>query len=187
MDILTTLGDWLFKGWESIGRVLVVGTMAYAGLLLFLRISGKRTLSKMNAFDLVVTVALGSTLSNILMSRQTGLADGLMGFVTLIGLQFLVARLSVGWVGFRRLIKSEPSLLFFGGRYLEQAMHRQRVVEGEVLAAIRQAGISQLADVQAVVLESDGSFTVVKTSPSLSASPSSLDELTPGGQPDIPS
>ena len=66
-------------------------------------------------------------------------------------------------------------------------MHRQRVVEGEVLAAIRQAGISQLADVQAVVLETDGSFTVVKTSTSLSASPSSLDEITPESQPDIPS
>lgn len=143
---------------------------------------------KNNAFDLVITVPLGSTLSNSVMSRQTGLADGLTGFATLIGLQFLVARLSVGSAGFRRLIKSEPSLLFFGGQLLKQAMHRQRVVEGEVLAPIRQAGISQLTDVQAVVLETDGSFTVVKISPSLSsAGPSSLDKLTPGSQPDATS
>lgn len=175
-DILTTLGDWLFKGWESIGRVLVVGTLAYAGLLLFLRISGKRTLSKMNAFDLVITVALGSTLSTIVMSRQTGLADGLAGLATLIGLQFLVARLSVGWLGFRRLIKSEPSLLFYQGQFVRQTMQEQRVVEGEVLAAIRQAGISRLADVRAVVLEANGVFTVVKTS--TSSGSSSLDQIT---------
>lgn len=48
-DLLTTLSDWLFKGWESIGRVVFVGILAYVGLLVFLRISGKRTLSKMNA------------------------------------------------------------------------------------------------------------------------------------------
>ena len=57
--------DWqgmLFQGWAGIGRTLLVGTLAYATLVLFLRISGKRTLSKLNAFDLVVTVALGSTL-----------------------------------------------------------------------------------------------------------------------------
>lgn len=53
----------LFQGWPGLARTAVVGSMAYAGLVLFLRISGKRTLSKLNAFDLVVTVALGSTLA----------------------------------------------------------------------------------------------------------------------------
>ncbi|GAB3559829.1 hypothetical protein [Spirosoma fluminis] len=48
-DVAATLHDWVFKGWESIGRVVFVGTLAYIGLLIFLRISGKRTLSKMNA------------------------------------------------------------------------------------------------------------------------------------------
>lgn len=167
------LSSWLFKGWGSIGRVIVIGVLAYAGLLLTLRISGKRTLSKMNAFDLVVTVALGSTLSTILMSRQTGLADGLMGFIMLIGLQYSVAWLSVRWPAFRQLIKSEPTLLFYQGEFLRQSMRHQRVVEDEVLSAIRNASINQISDVEAVVLETDGSFTVVKTS--ASDGPSSLD------------
>lgn len=51
-----------FDGWSDLLRILVVGSLAYAGLVGFLRVSGKRTLAKMNAFDLVVTVALGSTL-----------------------------------------------------------------------------------------------------------------------------
>lgn len=84
---LATLIDWLFKGWQSIGRIIVVGILAYVGLLLILNISGKRTLSKMNAFDLVVTVALGSTLSTIIVSRQTGVADGLTALVLLVSLQ----------------------------------------------------------------------------------------------------
>ena len=48
----------LFDGWEGVARVLVVGTIAYVALVVLLRVTGKRTLSKMNAFDLVVTVAL---------------------------------------------------------------------------------------------------------------------------------
>ncbi|HBM44306.1 MAG TPA: DUF421 domain-containing protein, partial [Halomonas sp.] len=56
-----------FSGWESLARTLVVGLLAYTVLIVFLRISGNRTLSKMNAFDLIVTVALGSTLATVLL------------------------------------------------------------------------------------------------------------------------
>lgn len=65
----------LFSGWEGLLRTLVVGVLAYVSLVVFLRISGKRTLSKMNAFDLVVTVALGSTLATVLAARSAGLAS----------------------------------------------------------------------------------------------------------------
>ena len=161
-DIGSTLYDWIFKGWESIGRTLFVGILAYAGLVLFLRISGKRTLSKMNAFDLVVTVSLGSMLATIIMSRQTGLADGLTALALLIGLQFSVAWLSVRWAGFRKLIKSEPSLLYFQGQFLHGTMRRERVTENEVLAALRDSGVAHPGNTTAVVLETDGSFTVVQ-------------------------
>lgn len=164
--VVHTISDWLFKGWESIGRILVVGILAYVGLLLILRISGKRTLSKMNAFDLVVTVALGSTLSTIIVSRQTGVADGLTALALLVGLQYMVAWLSVRWPGFKQLIKAEPTLLFHQGHYLKQAMRQQRVSEDEILAAIRSSGSANPDEVKAVVLETDGSFTVISNSPS---------------------
>lgn len=57
-------------------RAVVVGILAYGGLLLFLRASGKRTLAKMNAFDLVVTVALGSTLATVLLTEDVALLEG---------------------------------------------------------------------------------------------------------------
>ena len=65
-----------FSGWESLLRTLVVGALTYVVLVAFLRVSGKRTLAKMNAFDLVVTVALGSTLATVLLSKDVALADG---------------------------------------------------------------------------------------------------------------
>src|SRR5690606_23219959 len=76
-----------FDSWSGLVRVLVVGTLAYAGLVLLLRITGKRTLSKMNAFDLVVTVALGSTLATVLLSKDVALAEGLLALALLSFLQ----------------------------------------------------------------------------------------------------
>ena len=78
--------DMLFQGWSGIGRTALISVTAYAALVLFLRISGKRTLSKLNAFDLVVTVALGSTLATILLSQDVALAEGLTALGMLIGL-----------------------------------------------------------------------------------------------------
>ncbi len=76
----------LFDSWLSLGRTAVVGVLAYLALVLLLRVSGKRTLSKMNAFDLVVTVALGSTLATVLLSTDVALATGILAFTLLIGL-----------------------------------------------------------------------------------------------------
>ena len=151
----------LFDSWSGIGRVLLVGTLAYVALVALLRISGKRTLSKMNAFDLVVTVALGSTLATVLLSKSVALAEGLAAFAVLILLQYLVARLSVRSRAFSALVKSEPRLLLSDGRYLEGAMREERVVQEEVLAAIRSSGFSDPGEVAAVVLETDGSFSVI--------------------------
>ena len=150
-----------FSGWSSTGRVLVVGVLVYIALVLFLRISGKRTLAKMNAFDLVVTVALGSVLATTILSRTTPLLDGAVALMLLIALQFAVAwgSLRAGW--FRKLVKSRPALLMRNGRFLDDAMRRERIDRDDVLAAIRNKGIVALNTVGAVVLETDGSFSVL--------------------------
>lgn len=150
-----------FDDWFGLLRVLVVGTLAYAGLVAFLRFSGKRTLSKMNAFDLVVTVAMGSTLATVLLSKDVALLEGLLAFALLIGLQWVVAFGAVRSHRFRELIKSRPALLYYGGRMLADAMRRERVTEVEILAAARSAGHDDLDEIQAVVLETDGTFSVV--------------------------
>ena len=153
-----------FNGWDNIVRTVIVGVLAYAALIVLLRISGKRTLSKMNAFDLVVTVALGSTLATILLSQDVALAEGVAAFVTLIGLQYSIAALSVRSATVREVVKSNPQLLFYRGDFLDSALRRERVTRAEVYAAIRSQGIADLVNVEAVVLETDGSFTTLKCS-----------------------
>ena len=65
-----------FDDWNGLLRTLVVGILAYIAIVVLLRVTGKRTLSKMNAFDFIVTVALGSTLATVLLSQDVALAEG---------------------------------------------------------------------------------------------------------------
>jgi uncharacterized membrane protein YcaP (DUF421 family) len=86
-------------------------------LVAVLRISGKRTLAKMNAFDLVVTVALGSTLATILLSKDVALAEGVLALAVLVLLQFVVAWSAVRSRLVRRLAKSSPQIVLSQGRF----------------------------------------------------------------------
>jgi uncharacterized membrane protein YcaP (DUF421 family) len=151
-----------FDGWDSLLRTVVIGVLAYVALVVSLRVSGKRTLSKMNAFDLVVTVALGSTLATILLSKDVTLAQGVLALVLLIGMQFAVtwSSVRVRWV--RRLVTGEPALLVHRGQLLASALRKARVTEDEVRAAVRAAGLPALEEAASVVLETDGSFSVVR-------------------------
>lgn len=153
-----------FDRWYDVFRVLAMGAMAYTSLIVVLRVSGKRTLAKLNAFDLVVTVSLGSVLATILLSSEVSLAEGLAALVVLCAAQFLVAQLSTNFRAVRRAVKSEPVLLVRAGEILHEATARSRLTEEEIRQAIRASGSGALEDIGAVVLETDGTMSVIEAS-----------------------
>jgi len=150
-----------FDDYESLLRIMVIGLCAYLILVFFLRISGRRTLSKMNAFDFVVTIALGSTLAAVVLNADVALAGGALAFALLIGLQFAVTWWSVRMPWFKRCVTGEPILLLHSGAILPAALKRARVTEDEVRAALRAVGTGDVQTVGALVLETDGSFSVI--------------------------
>ncbi|QJQ94231.1 MULTISPECIES: DUF421 domain-containing protein [Halomonadaceae] len=150
-----------YDNWQALMRTLMLGLLGYASLVALLRISGRRTLSKMNAFDLVVTVALGSVMATVMLSKEVTLAQGTLAFALLVGMQYLVTWSSVRQRWVRKLVTGEPALLFYQGNYLPAALKRARVTEDEVRAAMRASGKATMNEVEAVVLETDGSFSVV--------------------------
>lgn len=151
-----------FDNLDNLVRVLIVGVLAYAALVLILRTSGKRTLSGLNAFDFIVTVALGSTLATILLSADVALAEGILALVLLVGLQMLVAWTSVRSRALRRVVKSEPRALVRDGQLDEEALRDERVTVEEIRQALRQSGAGGLGQVSSVVLETDGTVSVIR-------------------------
>lgn len=150
---------------EAILRVLLTAAIAYLVLIVILRTTGKRTLSKWNAFDFIVTIALGSILASVIVSRSVPVLEGILALASLIGLQFLITFVAVRWSWFDRTLKSHPVLLLHRGEMCLEAMRKERVPESELYAALRGNGITDLGQVEAVVLETDGSFSVLEYDP----------------------
>ena len=155
------MNTMFFGSWESLLRTFLVGILAYITLLVILRITGKRTLSKLNAFDFIVTVALGSTLATVLLNKQVALADGALAFAVLCGLQFVVTWSSVRMKWVRNLVKSEPRLLVHRGKPIEPALRDERLTLDEIQAAARAAKLAGIEQAEAIVLETDGTLSVL--------------------------
>ena len=153
---------WL-DSWVGLIRVLLVGSGVYILLVAVLRMSGKRTLTKLNAFDLVVMVALGSTLATILLSSDVSWAEGAVALVLLVALQYVAAKVSSRFTRAKAVLTAGPTLLVDGGTVLEHALTPWRVSLGEVRQAIRAYGVGDVRLAAAVVLETDGSISVITT------------------------
>lgn len=152
-----------FDSFSDLLRVLVVGPLAYIWLVVLLRVSGKRTLAQLNAFDFIVTVALGSTLSTILLSSSVSWSEGATALGLLAGMQFVVAMISVRVPWFRNAVTSSPSVLLRDGQPDPAALARERISGASLRQAVRQSGIGGLEQVALVVLETNGAISVIPT------------------------
>ena len=161
----------------SFPRVLIVGTLAYLLMVFVLRVSGKRSLSKMNSFDFIVTVALGSVLATILTDANLALLDGILAFSLLLFLQYITSWLSVRSDFINSLVKATPRLLFYNGRFDEWALKKERVSKSEILQAVRSEGHVSLDNIQAVVLETDGTFSIIEKTEGHEDGSSSLEDV----------
>jgi uncharacterized membrane protein YcaP (DUF421 family) len=152
-----------FENWDSLIRTVVITVLAYFGMVLLLRVSGKRTLTKMNAFDFVITVALGSTLAAVCLNKNIALVDGMTCFFLLIFLQFILTWLSVRSKKIKNLITSSPSMLVYKGKTLEDVMRKERITVEEIKMAARNQGIEDISKVGIMVLETTGEISIVET------------------------
>lgn len=150
-----------FDSWTSIIRSSVITILAYIFLVVCLRVSGKRTLSKMNAFDFVITIALGSCLATVALDKKITLSDGCLVFFLLIFLQYVLTWLSVRYPRLRGVVTHSPTLLVYRGQVLQHALKKERVNIEELYMAARTKGISNLKEIDAIVMETTGSLTVI--------------------------
>lgn len=155
------MADTIFDSVSGLLRVLVIVPLAYVCLVVLLRLSGKRTLAQLNAFDFIVTVALGSTLATIALSNSVSLAEGALTLVLLVSLQLLAAWLAVRLTWVRRVLTSEPALLVRDGHPIPEALVRQRISEEGLRQVVRSAGAGDLERVAAVVVETNGTLSVI--------------------------
>lgn len=150
--------------WQSqLIRVALLGPSIYLVAVIMLRLSGKRTLAKLNAFDLVITVALGSLLATSLVAPDVHWITGVAALGMFIGMQYLVALATVHIDVVKRAAKSRPTVVVRDGEMLHDAMTHERLSASEIFQAVRAAGSGTLGGIAAVVLETDGTLSVISS------------------------
>ncbi len=150
-----------FDALSDLVRILTVAPLAYLWLVAVLRVSGKRTLAQLNAFDFIVTVALGSTLATVILNSSISWTEGALALGLLVVFQLAVAWVSVRVEWVRRAVTSEPTVVLLDGQVDHAALTRERISEASLRQAVRSSGIGGLETVAAVVLEPDGTLSVI--------------------------
>ncbi len=143
-------------------RILVVGTLTYLGIVLILRFSGKRTLSKMSAFDFIITVAMGSAFGRILTASKVSVSEALTAFLLLVLLQSLVSRLETLSPALGKMLNAPPVLLYYNGNFVKKNLKAERIQEKDLLSAVRSNQLESMEQVKAIVMETNGNLTVIK-------------------------
>jgi uncharacterized membrane protein YcaP (DUF421 family) len=129
----------------------------YGGILLLLRVAGKRSLASLNSFDLVVLLLLSNVVQNAIIGNDDSLVGGLLGAVILIGLNWGLVRLSYMHPIVTRILQGTGTMLFVNGRVDERNLHHELITPQELVAALRRQGM-ELHDVEKVVLEPEGAL-----------------------------
>lgn len=150
-----------FSSWSSLGHIVLLAAIVYFALVGALRLIGSRALAKMSAYDLVITIALGSLIATIPLQKDVTVADGLTAIATFLLLQHAMSWVLKRWPRTRGLVKGRPTLCVYEGRMLDDQMLHINVTDAEVRAAVRSSGMASLSQCLAVVLENDGSWSVV--------------------------
>ncbi|MGQ0467843.1 MAG: DUF421 domain-containing protein [Sporichthyaceae bacterium] len=144
--------------------VVVSAIGMYVGVLVLLRLAGRRVVSGLGVYDFAGGIALGALVGRTILGSTPNLPAGLLGLATLGGLHTGSRALSRTSAG-ERLFGPGPTLLISDGRVVPDALRRVRFSESDLHVALRRAGVGGYADVAAAVLERSGTISVIRRNP----------------------
>ena len=161
--------EWIQSTSVALTMVILTAVGIYLILMLCTRLAGLRSFSKMSTFDFAITVATGSLIASVLLTKDPPLVQGAVGLVTLFGIQFIVSYLRSRSTEIANVVDNEPLLLMVGTEVLHQNLKAARVTVDDLREKLREANVTHLEEVRAVVMESTGYISVLHADPDGSA------------------
>lgn len=146
---------------EKILRPVIV----YIFLVLMLRLSGKRELVQLNPFDLVVLLTLSNTVQNAIIGDDNSVTGGLLGAMSLLGINYLVVRFLYRHSKLDQLVEGKADVLIEGGTVRPEHLKRELITMAQLEAAARKQGFSSLAEVDQCILEPGGTLSFIARKP----------------------
>jgi uncharacterized membrane protein YcaP (DUF421 family) len=158
------VADALWASWSTIGWVAASTAAIYVTTVVTVRIAGRRTLTQLSGFDIIVTIALGSVVATTAVQASASYLQGAVAVVTLLALQTVAAALRQRFVAFRRLLDFSPEVVVRDGRIdLRAAPGGPQLTEDELRSRLRQKGVFDLDGVHLVIVEPTGELSVRPT------------------------
>jgi uncharacterized membrane protein YcaP (DUF421 family) len=143
--------------WELVLRC----TAIYVALLLGFRLFGKREVGQMTLFDLVLVLLVANAVQPAMTGPDASITGGVVIIVTLLSLNFVISFLRVRFKFVNRLVEPAPVVVARSGRWLKDELKKQELTDEEVMAALREHGLESVSEAKLVMLEADGSLSVV--------------------------
>jgi uncharacterized membrane protein YcaP (DUF421 family) len=141
-------------------QLVLRSALIYLGLLLALRLFGKREVGQFTLYDLVLVLLVSNAVQPAMTGPDTSLTGGFLIIVTLVVLNRVVATLDRFGI-FHRLLVPSPTVIIQDGHYLLSQLRREGVTVEECDVAIREHGLVDVQEVRLGVLEPDGSISIV--------------------------
>ena len=151
---------WFAFDLESLIAIILTAIGVYISIIIYTRIAGKRSFSKMSSFDFAMTVAVGSVIATTILSPSVNLIDGIVGLASIYCLQISIAIMRrIDFI--KQIVDNSPLLLMDGPNILQENLRKARVSESDLRSKLREANVSSLKEVLAVVFETTGDISVI--------------------------
>jgi uncharacterized membrane protein YcaP (DUF421 family) len=141
--------------------LVIRATVIFFFIFLVTRIAGRRELSSMQPFDLILLVVIGDLVQQGITQSDESVTGALIVISTITLLSVLVS-----WVSFRsgrvRLVtEGESIILVEDGDVIERNLRRERLTRGDLEEEARRQQVASLSDIRWAILERDGSISVI--------------------------
>ncbi len=134
----------------------------FLGIVLLLRLSGKRQMGQLTATEFVVVLLISNAVQNAMNGGDNSLTAGMFLATILIGLAILVGTLCHRYRFMAHLLEGTPTRLVHNGRVLRRNMDRERLTNADLKVLLRKHGIHDFHTLDEVILESDGSLSITR-------------------------
>jgi uncharacterized membrane protein YcaP (DUF421 family) len=143
-------------------EIIVRGAAIFFFVMIVMRFWGKKHLSELNPFDLVLMLIMSESLQNALVDDDKSITGGFVSMGTLIVLNTLFNKLTSHSRAAEKIIDGTPKIIIKGGKLDEKMLKQESMTMQELHAALRQQGVMEPGDVEWGIIEPNGKFSVIK-------------------------
>jgi uncharacterized membrane protein YcaP (DUF421 family) len=142
-------------------EIVLQTTVVFFALWLLMRGLGKRELSEMSPFDVILLVVMGDLVQQGITQEDMSVTGALLAICTIALWVLVFSFASWRWQRVGKVLEGSPVVVVRDGRLIEEALRMERLPVSEVLEAARQQGIADLSDVRLAVFEPSGRISFI--------------------------